>query len=140
MESGARSGADEFADDRTALIAVRIKAVLLALILLSRMNAIAQTVSIQLENGAFRLTGWNAPKPPPGKDWQAVFAVYTGAGDSPPLLGTYTLEAGSLVFRPRYPFAAGVKYRAVFHPPQGGPGCGEDLRRSAARRDTGSAG
>lgn len=129
MESGARGGADEFADHRTALIvvgiraviAVGIRAVLPALILLSGINAVAQTVSIQLENGAFRLTAWNAPKSPPGKDWPSVFAVYTGAGDSPPLLGTYTVEARSLVFRPRYPFAAGVKYRAVFHPPNGGP-------------------
>jgi hypothetical protein len=126
VESGSGGGTDEFADDRTALISgtalisVGIRAVVTAFLLLSAGNAVAQTVSIQLENGAFRVTGWNAPKPPAGKDWPAVFAVYTGAGDSPALLGNYTVEAGVLVFRPRYPFAAGMKYRAVFHPPDGG--------------------
>ncbi|HEX5432100.1 MAG TPA: Ig-like domain-containing protein [Bryobacteraceae bacterium] len=50
-----------------------------------------------------------------------MFAVFAGAGDIPPLLGNYTVESGSLVFRPRFPFAPGVTYRAVFHPPGGRP-------------------
>lgn len=38
----------------------------------------------------------------------------------PAMLGSYSVEAGSLVFRPKYPLAAGVKYRAVFRPLNGG--------------------
>jgi len=33
------------------------------------------------------------------------------------MLGAYSIENGSLVFRPRFPLAAGVRARAVFHPP-----------------------
>jgi hypothetical protein len=33
------------------------------------------------------------------------------------MLGAYTVEAGTLVFRPRYPLAPGVRYRAVFQQP-----------------------
>lgn len=92
----------------------------LALIFLFGMSVSAQAVAIQLENGTFRVAGWKVPSSAPGKDWSAVFAVYTGSGDAPPLLGAYSVEAGSLVFRPRYPFAPGVRYRAVFRPPAGG--------------------
>ncbi len=80
----------------------------------------AQSVSIQLENGAFRVAGWNAPSTAPAKGWPSVFSVYTGPDDAPPLLGAYAVESATLVFRPKYPFAAGVHYRAVFHPPGGG--------------------
>jgi hypothetical protein len=41
-------------------------------------------------------------------------------GDVPPLLGAYAVEAGTLVFHPRFPFEPGVRYRAVFLPPGGG--------------------
>jgi hypothetical protein len=84
------------------------------------MTAIAASVSIQLEGGAFKVSGWEAPRTEPAKGWAsvfAVFAVYAGSGDVPPLLGTYSEQAGSLVFRPRFPFAPGVQYRAMFHPP-----------------------
>jgi len=66
------------------------------------------------------VAGWKVPASAPAGDWSAVLAVYTGSGDAPPLLGVYSVEAGALVFRPRFPFAAGVRYRAVFHPPAGG--------------------
>ena len=32
------------------------------------------------------------------------------------MLGTYAVENGTLVFRPRFPLAAGIRYRAVFQP------------------------
>jgi len=89
----------------------------IAVVLLSGMTAIAASVSIQLEGGAFKVSGWEAPRTEPAKGWASVFAVYAGSGDVPPLLGTYSEQAGSLVFRPRFPFAPGVRYRAVFHPP-----------------------
>ena len=37
------------------------------------------------------------------------------------MLGSYAVEGGMLVFRPRYPLAAGVKYRAVFRQPGRAP-------------------
>ena len=42
-----------------------------------------------------------------------------GDGDVPPLLGTYSLESSSLVFRPRFPLSPGMHVRAVFQPPDG---------------------
>jgi hypothetical protein len=80
----------------------------------------AESVSIQLEGGAFRVVGWNPPRTQPAKGWASVFTVYTGTGAVPPLLGSYAIEAGSLVFRPSFPLAPGVQYRAVFHPTGGG--------------------
>lgn len=82
--------------------------------------AAAQTISIQFQGGAFKVTGWQAPSAAPAQGWTSVFAVYAGSGDVPPLLGSYAVEGGSLVFHPRYPIAAGVHYRAVFHSPPGG--------------------
>ncbi len=90
------------------------------MILIASITAIAQSVSIQLERGAFKVIGWNPPRTEPAKGWSAVFAVYTGRGDVPPLLGSYGVEAGSLVFRPSFPLAPGVQYRAVFRPAGGG--------------------
>ena len=107
-----------FQHDRAALISFRFKAIALALALFYAVSAV-RAASIELQNGAFRVTGWNAPSSPPASGWAPIFAVYTGPADAPPLLGTYALENGALVFRPKYPFAAGVRYRAVFHPPGG---------------------
>jgi hypothetical protein len=94
----------------------------LALILsLTGIGAGAQDIDLQLDGGAFRVIGWNAPSSPPAQGWSSVFAVYAGTGDIPPLIGSYAVESGNLVFRPKYPFAPGVKYRAVFHRPGGAP-------------------
>ncbi|HVV46553.1 MAG TPA: hypothetical protein VHC72_15175 [Bryobacteraceae bacterium] len=80
----------------------------------------ASSVSIALQNGAFRVSGWSAPSSPPGGDWGRILSVYTGAETNlPAVLGSYSVEQGTLVFRPRYPVAAGVNYRVVFHPPGG---------------------
>jgi len=84
------------------------------------MMAAAQPESIQLQDGAFRVTGWTAPPNVPAKGWPSVLVVYAGAGDVPPLLGSYAVEGASLVFRPQFPLASGVRYRAVFRPPGGG--------------------
>lgn len=72
-----------------------------------------------MENGTFRVHGWNAPSSPPKGDWASVFSIRTGPADAPALLGSYSVESGVLIFRPKYPIAAGVQYRAVFHPPGG---------------------
>jgi hypothetical protein len=81
--------------------------------------AIAQSPTIQLDNGAFRIAGWNAPPRPPATGWPSVFAVYAGTGNVPPLSGSYSLDGTSLVFHPGFPLEAGMRYRAVFHPPTG---------------------
>ena len=91
----------------------------IAVILFLGMTATAQTISIQFDVGAFRVTGWKAPSAAPVKGWASVFTVYAGARDVPPLAGTYAVEDDVLVFHPTYPIAPGVHYRAVFQPPGG---------------------
>ena len=66
-----------------------------------------------MDGGVFRVAaGSPARSLPPGG--RSVFAVYAGEGDVPPLLGTYTVEDGALVFRPRFPLSPGMHVRAVF--------------------------
>ena len=81
------------------------------------LSSAAATISIQLADSAFKVTGWPAPATPPSRGWASIFAVYAGAGDVPLLLGSYRVEAGVLAFHPQFPLAPGVHYRAVFHPP-----------------------
>jgi hypothetical protein len=85
--------------------------------------AVAQSVAhspvIELQNGAFRVNGWAAPRLEPSGGWGAVLRIYAGAGNVPPLVGAYAVESGALVFHPRYPITAGVHYHAVFRPPSG---------------------
>jgi hypothetical protein len=91
------------------------------ILLLLGMTAIAQkTISIQFDDGTFKVAGWKVPQGVPAKGWASVFTVYAGLGDIPPLAGSYAVEGSALVFHPRYPIAAGVHYRAVFQPPGGG--------------------
>jgi hypothetical protein len=75
----------------------------------------AASVSIQLDNGAFKVVGWPAT-PEPAAGWASIFSVSTGP-DVPALFGSYSIENGALKFRPRFPLAAGVTYHAAFHPP-----------------------
>jgi hypothetical protein len=84
-------------------------------------SAQSEFVSIQFDGAAFKVTGWNPPATQPAKGWASVFSVYTGGADLPPLEGSYAIEAGALVFHPRFPIAPGVRYRAVFQPPGGAP-------------------
>jgi len=91
--------------------------VLVAVILLAGMTATSQSISIQFENGFFKVAGWKIPASAPAGGWSSIFVVYTGSGDVPPLLGNYAVEGGALVFHPTFPISAGVKYRAVFHAP-----------------------
>jgi hypothetical protein len=80
----------------------------------------AQGIAIRMEGGAFRITGWKAAGPP-AEGWSSVFAVYAGAGDVPPLSGSYTVDAGELIFRPRFPLTPGLNLRAVYRPAAGAP-------------------
>jgi hypothetical protein len=96
---------------------LRPKLQILAIVLVLGTIAGAQAVSIQLDAGTFRVTGWPAPARSPASGWASVFNVYAGTADAPAMLGSYAVEGATLVFRPRYPLAAGVKYRAVFRQP-----------------------
>ena len=82
--------------------------------------ALLLLAAIQWDGGVFRISGWEASAEPPA-GWSSVFSVYVGSGDGdvPPLLGTYSLESASLVFRPRFPLSPGMHVRAVFQPPNG---------------------
>jgi hypothetical protein len=86
-------------------------------VLVLAMPAIAGPVSIELEGGAFKVAGWNPPRTEPAQGWRSIFTVYAGTRDVPPLLGSYAVEAGALVFRPSFPLAEGVRYRAVIRAP-----------------------
>jgi hypothetical protein len=99
----------------------KIGVVWIAVIALAAMTAIAQSISIQLDAGAFKVTGWTPPRVAPAKGWGSTLSIYAGVGDVPALLGSYAVENGMLVFHPQFPIAAGVQYRAVFQPPGGSP-------------------
>jgi hypothetical protein len=73
----------------------------------------AQT--IELRDGAFRVSGWKPDRPVAEEDFSSVFTVHSGDSDSPAILGSYSMEGDVLVFRPRFPLVEGVRYRAVFH-------------------------
>jgi hypothetical protein len=93
----------------------------IAVILWMGMAAIAAPVSLQFDGNAFRVNGWKPPSAVPAGGWASVFTVYAGAGDVPALLGAYAVEQDTLVFRPKFPIAAGVKYRAIFRQPGAAP-------------------
>jgi hypothetical protein len=116
---------NESANDCAALgsagALTKLRLIAVAACLFIGMTARAQRVSIQLSGDTFTVVAWKAPPEAPAKGWVSVFAVYAGPGDIPPLLGTYSVENGSLVFRPRFPFTPGMKYRALFRPPGGAP-------------------
>jgi hypothetical protein len=80
--------------------------------------AFSQT--IRLDGGAFAVNEWHANWPAPEGGFSSIFAVYTSA-DGPAVLGEYAIEGDSIVFRPLFPLAVGVRYRAVFHLPGGTP-------------------
>jgi hypothetical protein len=107
-----------------------------SLLLLAAALLHGAAAQIELTSGGFKVTGWVASAVP-AKGWQSIFAVYAGVGDVPPLLGAYTVEAGSLIFHPQFPIAPGVHYRALFHPPGAEPiectfdGPAKDTRRLA---------
>ena len=64
---------------------------------------------------ALRRVKWDAER------WAALLAVRldrdrpTG-DDTPAMLGSYAVRDGALRFEPRFPFAIGTRYRAVFNP------------------------
>jgi hypothetical protein len=85
---------------------------LLALLLIQSPDAITLDPA-----GAFRVTGWTDAEKFT-QQWGQIFSVQVdNLADVPPLLGSYRLEQGALVFVPQYPVQAGVPYRATFRAP-----------------------
>lgn len=79
--------------------------------------AASEQVSIEMQDGGFAVRGWPAPATPPAAGWSSLFAVYAGAGaDVPPLIGDYSIQSGTLWFRPKYPVSPGMRLRALFKP------------------------
>ena len=101
---------------------------------------------ILFDGTTYRVVGWDGVAEARGlgaAEYARIFAVYVEApsstvgGDLPPVAGSYRLEAGALVFEPRYPPAAGVSYRAVFEPAALGlSGEGSSLRFDVPRPRT----
>src|ERR1700680_422203 len=100
---------------------LRFPKIPLTALLLLALCAAAEPPAIRMESGAFKVAGWNPSRSAPRAGWSSIFAVYAADGDAPPILGAYTIENNSLVFRPRFPLSAGVRARAIFHPPHGSP-------------------
>jgi hypothetical protein len=75
----------------------------------------AADVSIRLDGGVFHVAGWEADREPAG-GWESVLSIYADSrsADPPALMGSYSVDGGSLKFTPRFPLAAGMHYRAVF--------------------------
>src|SRR5205809_8146728 len=82
---------------------------LLALLLL-----VQSAAAITLDPaGTFRVTAWADAEKFTPQQWGQIFSVQVDLADVPPLLGSYHLEQGALVFVPQYPVQAGVPYRAT---------------------------
>jgi hypothetical protein len=67
--------------------------------------------------GSFRVTGWTDAEKFTPQQWGEIFSVQVDVPDVPPLLGSYQVEQGALVFVPQYKVQAGVAYRATFKAP-----------------------
>jgi hypothetical protein len=87
----------------------QVRSLVVAVVLALSMTAAAQSVSIQLEGNVFKVVGAST----------GTLVVYAGSGDVPPLAGKTAVEGSAIVFRPAYPLASGVRYRAVFTPTRG---------------------
>ncbi|MGH9631482.1 MAG: Ig-like domain-containing protein [Bryobacteraceae bacterium] len=81
----------------------------------------AESVFIMKDGVGYKVVGWQPGPTAPAGGWSSIFAVYAGADGVPPMLGSYNLEQGTLVFRPRFPPAPGVRTRALLRRPGASP-------------------
>jgi hypothetical protein len=80
--------------------------------------------SIVLDSsGAFRVPGWDGDVRSPEKlaELFVVQVDLSEGNDIPPLVGSYSVQDGELVFRPRYPLQPGLAYRATLRLPDHAP-------------------
>ena len=110
--------------------------VVLAAVLLTPCPLLAEP-SILLDRAAgrtvFKVVGWEGVGESEARaetfqadDWRRLFVVFVDNDspqtEAPPLLGSYRIENGALIFEPRYPLQPGVEYRAFFTPENHIPG------------------
>jgi hypothetical protein len=95
-----------------------MRAVVPALFLLVVCLRADTPLDVVMQEGRFAVRGWTPGTMPPD-GWASVLSVYTSASEAPPLLGVYTVENGTLLFKPRFPLAPGVNTRAVLRLPDG---------------------
>lgn len=82
------------------------------------MHTLLLIATIVLEaTGLFRVTGWPGAATLNPEQLQQIFVVQVDAADVPPLLGSYRIENDTLVFAPRYPLQAGLRYKATLNIP-----------------------
>ncbi len=67
-------------------------------------------------SGSFRVTGW-PDAAFSAREWTEIFTVQVDVPDVPPLLGSYRVEQGGLIFIPQFPAQPGVTYRATLKIP-----------------------
>ena len=75
------------------------------------LSALAADVAVRREGSAFRAAG--LPLTPPEGGWPAVFRVHVGDASMPPVMGTYAVDGGDIVFNPRFAIPADVACRAI---------------------------
>ena len=104
------------------------RAFLLVSACLAMAFSLVPTVSaqeIRFDGSTFRVVNWDEVARAAelsAEDQVRLFAVYvntlgaSSAEQLPPVLGSYSVETGVLVFEPRYPPAPGVSYRVVVDP------------------------
>ncbi|HYP14004.1 MAG TPA: Ig-like domain-containing protein [Bryobacteraceae bacterium] len=76
----------------------------------------AGSPAIKLDGGRVVLSGVDVTASEPDAGWQSVFPVTAGEGDLPPMLGSYSISDGSLIFKPRFGFPSGIDVRAEYKP------------------------
>ncbi|MBM3814323.1 MAG: hypothetical protein FJW20_22090 [Acidimicrobiia bacterium] len=78
--------------------------------------AVAQ-IQITLEGDppVFRATGSSVLPRLKNPNFSAIFRVSLDRDDVPPMAGDYSVQGGTLIFRPEFPLEPGLTYRAVFH-------------------------
>ena len=81
----------------------------------------AQSPAVVFNGQTFRLTGWADAGKYPEDRLAGFLSVSVDAPDVPALGGAYHVENGDLIFVPRYPLSAGMRYRAEVRLPSREP-------------------
>lgn len=88
--------------------------------------AVASDLALALSADGARVEVLGAPPsvlaalqaaPPDAKRWQQILSIYVGSESTPsdlPVMGKHGVEGAVIAFTPRFPFRAGLTYRAVF--------------------------
>jgi hypothetical protein len=72
----------------------------------------ATEIRYDADRHVFALANWTGASQLSPERAAEVFRISVDAPDVPPLLGRYSVEAGTLIFAPQFPLQPGMKYRA----------------------------